>query len=191
MNLRKSKRVISRVPLRLNPRQQSRITGRAYRRCFDCRTTTRGAGVELGVAVRMYLDVVVDLGVQPHASSLSSLNVNVGGSLFRRNFGVRSGYSGRAVAVKVTLAPGFASYSGSQSTPPTEADPNCSTRRNFNFSAVAALSGDIRFGQHFAFRTTMEQMVIRYKSSVRDPPGIGKPPRLSFLSHDNYINATN
>jgi hypothetical protein len=139
--------------------------------------------------VRRYLDVVVDLGGQPGASPLSSLNV--GGSLFTGIFGVRSGYSGRKLAVKVTLAPGFASYSRSQPTPPTEADPNPPTRRNFNFAAVAALSGDIRFTSHLAFRTTVEQMLIRYKSSERDPPGIGTPPRLSFLSHDNYINSTN
>ncbi len=37
----------------------------------------------------------------------------------------------------------------------------------------------------------MEQMLIRHKSTMRDPPGIGTPPRLSFLSHDNYINSTN
>jgi hypothetical protein len=34
-------------------------------------------------------------------------------------------------------------------------------------------------------------MLIRYKSPYRDPPGIGTPPNLSFLSHDNYINSTN
>jgi hypothetical protein len=172
----------------LNPHYTSLGLGTYQTGCLDCRTTTTGAGVELGVAVRKYLDVIADMGVQPHASPLSS--PNVGGSLFTGNFGVRSGYSGRMFALKVTLAQGFASYSRSQPAA-TEADPNPSARRNFNFSAVAALSGDIRFGQHLAFRTTVEQMVIRYKSSVRDPPGIGTPPRLSFLSHDNYINSTN
>jgi hypothetical protein len=38
---------------------------------------------------------------------------------------------------------------------------------------------------------SVEQMLIRYESTVRDPPGIGTPPWLSFLSHDNYINSTN
>lgn len=28
-------------------------------------------------------------------------------------------------------------------------------------------------------------------TSIRDPDGIGKVPRLSFLSHDHYINSTN
>jgi hypothetical protein len=156
--------------------------------CFGCRSTTTGAGVELGLAVRQYLDVVADVGVQPQASPLSSMNV--GGSLVTGNFGVRSGYSGKMLALKVTLAPGFASYSKTQLLA-SGSDPNPSEGRKFNFSVVAAISVDIRFTQRLAFRTKVEQMLIRYKSSVRDPDGIGTPPRLSFLSHDNYINSTN
>lgn len=156
--------------------------------CFDCRTSTTGAALQLGIAVRHYLDVIVDTGVQPGASPASSLNV--GGTLTTMNFGVRSGYSGERFALKVSLAPGFASYSKSQPAA-TESDPNPEPRRNFNFSVLGAVSGDIRFARHFAVRMSVEQMLIRYKSSIRDPPGIGTPPRLSFLSHDNYINSTN
>jgi hypothetical protein len=132
--------------------------------CFDCRNTTSGAGVDMGVAVRRYLDVIADVSVHPGASSGSSLNV--GGTLTASNFGVRSGYSGQRFAAKVSLAPGFASYSKTQPAP-TESDPNPGTRRNFNFSAVAALSGDVRFTEHLAFRATLEQMLIRYKSTER------------------------
>ena len=106
------------------------------------------------------------------------------------NFGVRSGYSGRRFAAKVSLAPGFASYSRTQPAA-TESDPNPGVRRNFSFSVAALLSGDVRFTKHLAFRATLEQMLIRYKSPIRDPDGIGTAPRLSFLSHDNYINSTN
>jgi hypothetical protein len=156
--------------------------------CKDCRNPVTGAGVKLGIALRKYLEVVADVTAQPGASPESSLNV--GGSLIMANFGVRSGYSGERFALKVTLAPGFASYSMSQPAP-TEFEPNPRTRRNFNFSTVAALEGDVRFTPHFAVRMSVEQMLIRYKSTVRDPPGIGTPPWLSFLSHDNYINSTN
>jgi hypothetical protein len=71
------------------------------------------------------------------------------------------------------------------------ASTNATECRNFNFAAIAAVEGDVRFGRHLAFRTAVEQMLIRYKSPQRDPPGIGTPPNLSFLSHDNYINSTN
>jgi hypothetical protein len=99
-------------------------------------------------------------------------------------FGLQSGYSTKRYAVKVGLSPGFASYSRTGTNP-------ADLKRNYNFAASATLSGDIRFNEHFGVRATLMQMLIRYKSDVRDPDGIGTPPRLSFLSHDNYINSTN
>ena len=151
--------------------------------CAGCRQTANGAGMELGFAVRRYLDLVVDTDILPGASPESSLNV--GGTLWTGHAGLRSGYSGKYFALKLTLAPGFASYSRSQSAPDQPIG------RNYNFSAIAALSADIRFTDRIAFRLTTEQMLIRYKSLYRDPPGIGTPPNLLFLSHDNYINSTN
>jgi hypothetical protein len=151
--------------------------------CMGCRKVTTGAGMEYGFAVRRYLDLVVDTSLQPGASPGSS--PNVGGTLWTGHIGVRSGYSGEHFALKITLAPGFASYSR------TQAFAEASLGRTYNFSAVAALSADLRVFPHLAFRTTVQQMLIRYKSMERDPPGIGVPPRLSFLSHDNYINSTN
>jgi hypothetical protein len=112
------------------------------------------------------------------------------GALTTANFGVRSGYSEERFAAKVSLAPGFASYSRTQPVA-TESDPNPDTMRTFYFCAVAALSGDVRFRKQLAFRVTLEQMLIRYKNPTRDRDGIGTAPRLSFLSHDNYINSTN
>ena len=159
-----------------------------YAGCVGCRRTTDGAGAEAGFRVRKYVDLISVVRVQPNASPMSSLNI--GGSLLTANFGIRSGYSGQHFALKASLAPGFASYSD---TVPaiTAAHPIPKEGRNFNFNAIAAVSGDLRFTSHLAFRTTVEQMLIRYKSPDRDPPGIGDPPRLSFLSHDNYINSTN
>ena len=138
------------------------------------------------MAARQYLDVIADVSFQPGASPVSSWNA--GGSLTTVDFGVRSGYSGQRFAAKVSLAPCFASYSKTQ---PAGTEPNSRPKRTFHFSAVAALSGDVRLTKHLVFRVTLEQMLIRYKSAVQDPAGIGKHPRLSFLSHDNYINSTN
>jgi hypothetical protein len=151
-------------------------------RSMGCRTNTSGAGVELGIRLSNYLDFVSDVSIQPQASPVTSMNI--GGSLTRATFGIRSGYSNGRVALKASLSPGFASYSrtGAEGSAP---------KRNFNFAAVAAISTDIRMSAHLGFRTTLEQSLIRYKSPDRDPDGIGTPPRLSFLSHDNYINSTN
>jgi hypothetical protein len=156
--------------------------------CLGCRTATSGIGIEADFLVRRYLDIVVDVDTQPHASPLSS--PNVGGSLFSGTLGLRSGYSGQHFALKATLAPGFASYSHATGYGDT-VSPNPPTSRNYNFAAAATLAGDLRFSQHYALRATLTQTVIRYRSPVRDPPGIGTPPNLSFLSHDNYVNTTN
>ncbi|HEY0263741.1 MAG TPA: hypothetical protein VGC07_04390 [Granulicella sp.] len=158
--------------------------------CIDCRTRVSGAGIEVGYALKRYIDLIADASIEPAASPISSLNI--GGQLVTANFGIRSGYSSTHFALKATLAPGFASYSRADAckVPGTDTltSNNC---RNFNFSAIAALEGDLRFNRHLAFRATAQQMLIRYKSADRDPPGIGEPPRLSFLSHDNYTNSTN
>lgn len=156
--------------------------------CTGCRTNTSGVGVEGVYMVKRYLDLAADVTVQPEASPFSSLNV--GGTMTAATFGLRSGYSGQYFALKASLMPGFASYShaGKYS---TATNPYPPAGRNFNFAAVAALEGDLRISKRLAFRVGVEQMLIRYKSPDRDPPGIGEPPRLSFLSHDNYINSTN
>jgi hypothetical protein len=156
--------------------------------CTNCRTYTRGAGIELGISLRRYLDFITTARYQPDASPVST--TTVGGSLFATHFGLRSGYSGRYFAFKISIAPGFASWQRTLSTPtPTNPDPP--PTREFTFSATATVATDVRFTRHLAFRTSVDQMLIRYKSPYRDPPGIGTPPRLSFLSHDNYINSTN
>lgn len=156
--------------------------------CTGCRETTSGGGAEVALRARRYLDVISVVRLQPAASPVSTLNI--GGALTTAHFGVRSGYSSRRYALKASLASGFASYSRANPQYPT-AQQDSHLQRNFNFSALAGLSGDVRLGPHFALRATVEQMLIRYKSPDRDPPGIGTPPRLSFLSHDNYINSTN
>ncbi|HEY0162542.1 MAG TPA: hypothetical protein VGB69_07695 [Edaphobacter sp.] len=150
--------------------------------CMNCRQTATGAGVELGIRMKRYLDFVSDVSIYPQASPRSALSV--GGTLTTATFGVRSGYSTDRYAIKVGLSPGFASYSR------TGTDP-AALKRNYNFAAAATLSGDLRFNNHFGIRATAMQMLIRFKSQERDPDGIGTPPRLSFLSHDNYVNSTN
>ena len=149
--------------------------------CTNCRTTENGAGVEVGIRLRRYIDFVTDVSVFPDASPLSSMSV--GGTMTRATFGLRSGYYKERYAIRVTLAPGFARYSRAGT------DPN-NLKPSYNFAASAILSGDYYFARHFGIRGSAVQTLIRYKGE-RDPDGIGTPPRLSFLSHDNYSNSTN
>ncbi len=150
--------------------------------CTNCRSMVTGAGVGVGLRLRRYIDFTTDLTVFPGASPLST--TSVGGTMTTALFGLRTGYYKQNFAVRVGLAPGFATYSR------TGMDPS-NLKRSFNFAAAATLSGDVYFSKHVGARATVSQLLIRYKSADRDPPGIGSPPRLSFLSHDNYINSTN
>lgn len=151
--------------------------------CTGCRVTVRGGGIGGGYQMRKYLDLIVDYSTLPDASPESSLNI--GGDLTMMSFGLRSGYNGNRFALKAALAPGFASYSRAQSTS------NGPYHRATNFTCTAMLSGEVKFTKHLGARVTVQNMLIRYKSPIRDPDGIGTPPRLYFMSHDNYINSTN
>ena len=161
--------------------------------CTGCRTAVAGGGGELGYSVRRYLDLIADVRIQPNASPVSSLNI--GGQLLTATFGIRSGYSSQHFGLKATLAPGLASYSRAEACTTLAGSVASTTTpqicRNFNFAAIAAIEGEVRVQSHLAFRGAVEQMLIRYKSPERDPPGLGTEPNLSFLSHDNYINSTN
>jgi hypothetical protein len=150
--------------------------------CTNCRQWATGAGLEVGLRLKRYLDFVSDVSIYPQASPRSTLSV--GGTMTTATFGLRTGYLTDRYAIRVSLSPGFASYSR------TGMDPS-DLKRSYNFAATAELSGDLRFTSHLGFRTSLVQTLIRYKSPDRDPEGIGTPPRLSFLSHDNYINSTN
>ena len=55
-----------------------------------------------------------------------------------------------------------------RASPPTAENSSPATTRNFNFSAVAALSTDVRFTKHLAFRIKTQLMLIRYKSTIRE-----------------------
>ena len=73
-------------------------------------TTTTGAGMEFGFAVRRYLDLVVDTehpaGSEPRFRR-SMLGELCGQAILVCGLDIRGEY----FALKVTLAPGFASYS--------------------------------------------------------------------------------
>jgi len=53
------------------------------------------------------------------------------------------------------------------------------------------LSNDYKLSKTVAIRTSIADTIVRYKSPIEDPPGIGKPPFLSWLSKDEYTNKSN
>ena len=150
----------------------SLAVGASHVGCSDCRTSTDGLGAEAGLRVRPYLDVVASVENHPGASPVSSSRT--GGSLAVATFGLRSGFSGQHFALKAALKPGFATWS--QVLPEAAGR----DRRTYSFAAAAEVSGDARLSKHLALRLTIQQLLIRYRSPINDPPGIGTPPDLSF-----------
>ena len=152
--------------------------------CPGCREAATGLGAEFGVHTGRFLDLVSTVRTLRSAGSL--MPAKYGGTLSLAHFGLRTGFATEHFAASLSVMPGFASYS--QTAAPQA---NGEAARSFLFSATGAVSGELRLARRVSLRGSLEQIVIRYKSDRRDAPGIGVPPRLSFLSHDNYINQTN
>jgi hypothetical protein len=50
------------------------------------------------------------------------------------------------------------------------------------------VSNDYKVSSFFAVRSSFGATIVRYRNPVQTPAGIGKPPYLSWLSHDSYTN---
>lgn len=155
--------------------------------CMECRRWVRGGGITVAVQLRRYLDIFGDFNMAPDASPESS--TNVGGNITAAMFGLRSGYNGKRFSVKASVAPGFVSYSKTSDSPP--GTPAANYYRTTDFAATVGINADVKVAHNMGLRFEVHNTLIRYKSSYRDPEGIGTPPYLYFLSHDNYINSTN
>ena len=57
-------------------------------------------------------------------------------------------------------------------------------------AASLTLSNDYKVNRTLAIRSSFGATIVRYRTATRDPDGIGKPPYLSFLSHENFTNHT-
>jgi hypothetical protein len=152
--------------------------------CRGCRQAATGPGAEVGLHTGRFVDVVSTVRTLASAGSLRPSRY--AGSLLLAHFGLRTGFATERFAGSVSVMPGFARYSQTE----TRTSGGTATR-SFLFSAAGVISGEFRVTRRISLRGSLEQIVIRYKSAKQDPPGIGEPPRLSFLSHDNYINQTN
>ena len=62
---------------------------------------------------------------------------------------------------------------------------------NERAAVTLMFSNDYKLSKTVAIRTSIADTIVRYKSPIEDPPGIGKPPFLSWLSKDEYTNKSN
>jgi hypothetical protein len=158
--------------------------------CQNCRRTITGSGVEISYRLTHWLDADVDLNRMPNASPLPS--DRAGGTLYNGLFGLRTGFETKDFAIKLALRPGFVQFDDAYETSPLPNAPTPpATGTITHFACNAAVSTDYRISRNFALRGTLGETLVRYRTDVEDPPGIGTVPYLSWLSHENFVNKGN
>jgi hypothetical protein len=113
-------------------------------------------------------------------------------------------------ALKVAVRPGFVRFDRAYQTSPTTVilannglgpvsdlpgttvvNPPPTVGDITHFAWNVNLTGDYKFTRSLAFRAGMGESVVRYRQNQVNPPGIGEPPYVSWLSKQNFINRGN
>lgn len=184
--------------------------------CEYCVRMTQGAGVQVSARLWKYLYADTDVSYQPDASPLSS--DRAGGSLLTGFFGIRVGKHWPLYAVNLSIRPGFLQWKdayqsslplSTASHPASEDAPVPASGTVTHFGWNFMLAGDYKFNQHVALRAGIQETLVRYRNACLDSSGVGisgglqwlnydtpcqisagmgKPPYLTFLSHEDFVN---
>jgi hypothetical protein len=152
--------------------------------CTECRRWTDGAGMGFSARLSRWVDFDSDVDYQPDASRLPSYKA--GGDVLMATFGFRSGITTPHYALKAAIRPGFVSYDHAYEAIPSAANPVPPIGRITHFAAALAINGDYNVTRHFAIRGVFGNTPVRYLDGYLQPPGIGKPPYLNWLSHEYF-----
>ena len=174
-----------------------------------CRNLATGAGLEISARLLPWLDVDTDVSYQPNASPEPS--DRAGGNALRAVFGLRTGYDTEHYAVHLALRPGIVRWDRAFTTSPTTIvlpnnqlgpdryDEQGTVTQNptpqvgpiAHFDWNVNLTGDYKLTPALALRAGIGEDLLRYRTNRVTPPGVGAPPYVSFLSHENFINRGN
>ncbi len=181
--------------------------------CFNCPESTRSWGLEETTRIRGWLGFDSDVSYHANASPLPS--DRAGGNLLFAVFGLSATKEWQNYAAHLGLRPGLVRYSRAYewspesfvidtyparvSTAPLNAvgpgvvdanglanQPKLGDINHFVWSV--SLSGDYKLTRRLAIRAGIDENLVRYRTDHVDPPGIGVPPYLSWLSKENFIN---
>jgi hypothetical protein len=157
--------------------------------CAQCRKWTDGSGVGFSARLTRWVDFDSDVNYQPNASPLPS--DKAGGDALSGTFGLRSGIATPHYALKASIRPGFVSYDHAYLTIPSKTDPVPEIGRITHFATALTINGDYGITRNLAIRGTFGNTPIRYLDGYLQPPGIGKPPAINWLSHEVFLTNEN
>jgi hypothetical protein len=167
--------------------------------CFVC-MASHGAGFEADYAITRWISASLSFDKQQGLITPKNLlargNPNVddsSSSTVIAGFGVRLVYDRPQNTFSLAIRPGFVNEQ-------IQVPPVLDTVRGMysepltytvnHTAASLTLSNDYKINRTLAFRSSFGATIVRYRTTTRDPDGIGKPPYLSFLSHENFTNHT-
>jgi hypothetical protein len=154
--------------------------------CTVCMQTP-GAGVEADLSLTRWLAVSFAASKQPAVVDRPS---RINASMVSVGLGIRLMYERPNNTLSLAVRPGML-------TEPAPIPPiseriqtnHPQTELNVKHAATTImLSNDYKFSSLVALRSSFGVVIVRDRSTVQTPRGIGDVPYLSWLSHDSYTN---
>jgi hypothetical protein len=162
--------------------------GTSAQRCVLC-GAGRGGGLEVDYAITPWISASVSLDKQRGSLERGSPD----GSILSAGFGVRLVHERPHNTFSLSLRPGLVV---DQIPVPAHVDTAHGTyveSDELNVvhpAATILLANDYKLNRTVALRSSFGATIVRYRTTPRDPPYVGKIPYLSWLSPDSYTNRT-
>jgi hypothetical protein len=149
-----------------------------------------GIGVGLDIAITRWLSISLEARQQ---AGLLGKGSTAKGSTASIGYGVRFTHEGLRDNISIAVRPSLVI---DQISGPLVLDQAHNTYVHTNedvarTAVTIAVSNDFKVSKSIAVRYTLADTIVRYRTGVEDPPGIGKVPYLTWLSKDNYTNRSN
>jgi hypothetical protein len=157
--------------------------------CTNCRQLTGGYGVGFAARLTKWIDFDSDVNYLANASPMPS--DRAGGNATLGTFGFRSGVTYTHFCLKAAVRPGFLSYDHAYETSPKSGDPTPDIGRITHFTTALAINADYVVTRRVAIRMVLGNTAVRYRTDFENPPGVGAPPYLNWLSHQNFLTNEN
>jgi hypothetical protein len=189
--------------------------------CTNCRKWTNGSGVGFSARLTHWVDFDSDVNYQPDASPLPSLRAGgsvisgtfgLRGGFATQHFSLKAAVRPGFVSYGHAYVTDPSDFPGAPGVPPelrhgigpvypassmqavpssTQATSTFPVGRITHFATALAINGDYAITRNFAIRGVIGNTAVRYLYGYSQPPGIGKPPYVYWLSHEVFMTNEN